>query len=416
LGGKTPNGSLLSSSALWQRGIILGLMLSAGAVSADDAFRFTAGAGVRYEDNVFRLPSSFDPQTYLGTSKKSDLIQTVNLGVNFDQTYSQQRFLVMAGVTDNRYNNFSHLSFVSKNYQAEWQWYLTSRLTGRLAADRQEALNDFRDYQGYSSRNIRTTDNRRFLADWWMQGSWHLIGGVVENRLENSQSSQAYAEASSRVRSVEAGAKYLTEANNFLSLLVRQGRGEYPGRDVDRVALLDNRFDQKELELSVGYQLTGKTTLNGRLARLEREHENLPVRDYSGTVGRLDFIWRPVPDLDINLSAGRDLVAFQATPSDPRGSYSYYANDFISLAPSWLVYAKTRLGAAFQHARRNYRGAVTPVDERNDRFNALGLTLAWMPTRTVTVSGTVGREKVTSNITAVGYTANTASVAVQATF
>lgn len=387
------------------------MLLAGGFVCADDAFRFTAGAGVRYEDNVFRLPTGNDPQTYLGTSKKSDLIQTVNLGVNFDQVYSQQRFLLMAGVTDNRYTNFSHLSFVAKNYLAEWQWYLTSRLTGRLMADRQEALNDFRDYRGYSVRNIRTTDNRRFIADWWALGNWHLVAGLGENRTNNSQS---FAEASSRIRSVEAGVKYLNEANNFVTLLARRGRGEYPGRNVDQIAFLDNRFDQREIELDVGYQVTGKSTLNGRVGRLERQHENLPVRDYSGSVGRIDYIWRPVPDLDLNFSLGRDLVAFQDLRS------SYYVNDSLSFAPSWQVYSKTRVGAVLQHAKRNYRGdVVVPLDqERNDRVNSLGLTVAWIPGRAVTVDGMLGRERLSSNIStpATAYTANFVSVSLRATF
>lgn len=403
---------MLNPSSLLHPGIAAGLVLATGLAIADDAFRFTAGAGVRYEDNVFRLPSEYDPQTYLGTSKKSDTIQTVNLGVNFDQTYSQQRFLVMAGVTDNRYRNFSHLSFVSKNYLAEWQWYLTSRLTGRLLADRNEALNDFRDYRGYSTRNIRTTDNRRLIADWWATGNWHLVAGAGENRVENSQS---YAEASSRIRSVEAGVKYLTEANNFLTLLARRGHGEYPGREVDRIAYLDNRFDQKEVELSVGYQVTGKSTLNGRIGRLERQHENLPVRDYSGTVGRVDYIWRPVQDLDLNFSVARDLVAFQDARS------SYYVNNLISVAPTWQMSPKTRIGAALQHAKRNYRGAVpmtVPVTggERNDRFNSYGLNLAWLPNRTVTVTGAVAHEKLTSSLSGVAFKANILSLSALATF
>ncbi len=379
---------------------------------ADDAFRFTAGAGIRYEDNVFRLPTEYDPQTYLGTSKKSDVVTTVNLGLGFEQTYSQQRFLVMAGITDNRYQNFSHLSFVAKNYLAEWQWYLTSRLTGRIVADRNESLNDFRDYRGYSVRNIRTTDNRRFVADWWAWGNWHLVAGVGENRVNNSQS---YAEASSRLRSAEGGVRYVSEANNSVTLLGRTGRGEYPGRAVDTVAYFDNRFDQKEVEMSVAYQVTGKSLLNGRIGRLERNHEHLPQRDYSGTVGRIDYVWRPVQDIDLNFSLARDLVAYQDARS------SYYINNLASIAPGWQMSPKTRIGAALQHARRNYRGPVpTPVPltggERNDRFNSYGLNLSWLPNRTITVTGAVTHEKLTSNLSGYAFKANVISLSAVARF
>lgn len=422
MGGKQKKiGSLLNSSALWGAGIVLGLMLSAGAVRAEDTLTFNIGAGIRHDDNIFRLPSSADAQTVLGTPKKSDSIQTTTFGLKLDKTYSQQRFLAMAGITDNRYQNYSHLSFVSKNYQAEWQWYLTSRLTGRLAADRLEALNDFRDYQGYSTRNIRTTENRRFVADWWLQGSWHLIGGVVEGRQTNSQdrlaNGLAFADASSRVRSGEAGVKYLTESGNFLTLLSRKGRGEYPGREANQVALLDNRFDQDEIELGVSYQLTGKSTLNGRLARLERQHDHFPVRDYSGTVGRLDYVWIPVANLDINFAAARDLISFQIPQPTSGFSSSYYINDRLSVAPSWHLSALTTVGAMYEQGWRDYRGAVPPsVDSRSDQTRTLGLTFGWTPNRTVSVTGSVAREKLTSNFANVGYTATMVSLAVQATF
>lgn len=397
-------------------------MLSAGAVRAQDALSFSVGAGIRHDDNVFRLPSGADAQTVLGTSQKSDWIQTATFGLKFDQTYSQQRFLAMAGITDNRYDTFSHLSFVSKNYQVEWQWYLTSRLTGKLTADRLEALNDFRDYQGYSTRNIRTTENRRFNADWWVQGSWHLIGGVVEGRQANSQdrlaSGQAFADASSRVRSGEAGVKYLTESGNFLTLLTRQGRGEYPDREADQGTFLDNRFDQDEIELGVSYRLTGKSTLNGRVARLERQHDHFPIRNYSGTVGQLDYVWMPAANLNLNFSAARDLISFQIPWTTASGSSSsYYINDRLSIAPAWHLSALTTVGARYEHGWRDYRGAVPPsVDSRSDQTRTLGLTFGWTPNRTVSVTGAVAREKLTSNFANVGYTATVVSLTGQATF
>jgi exopolysaccharide biosynthesis operon protein EpsL len=397
--------------------IFLGLMLSAGIANAQDApahgqdaLTFVVGVGIRHDDNLYRLNSDADVEALTGKSARSDQIRTVTAGIRLDEQFSQQHFLVFAGVTDNRYQTYSNLNFVAKNYQAEWQWYLTSRFTGRVAADRAQTLADFRDYQGSTSRNIVTTENRRFVADWWATGGWHLVGGAVETRQDFSQQNTTTA-ASNRLRSGEGGVRYATEGGDSVTLLERRGNGEYPDRAVDTVALLDNRFSQSETELSLGYRLSGKSALTGRLARVERSHDNVPERDYTGTVGMLDWRWEPTARLDLTLGVGRDIISYQEARS------SYYTNDRYSIVPRWAISEKTSLGLRYEHDRRNYRGAVVPiVVAREDRVRIVGLNLVWAPTTTMSVTGALQRESLTSNLSAFDYTANIASLTVQATF
>lgn len=414
---KTKTVSALRVTALRASSISLGLMLSAGFANAQevpiqrqDGLTFVVGAGIRYDDNLYRLNSDADVHALTGKSERSDQIRTVTAGVRLDEQLSQQHVLVSAGVTDNRYRTYSNLNFVAKNYQAEWQWYLTSRFTGRVAADRAQTLADFRDYQGSTSQNIVTTENRRFVADWWATGGWHLVGGAVETRQSFSQQNTTTA-ASSRLRSGEGGVRYATESGDSATLLARRGNGEYPDRAVDTVALLDNRFSQNETELSLGYRLSGKSMLTGRLARVERKHDNIPERDYTGTTGLLDWRWDPTAQIVVNLSAGRDIVSYQEAAS------SYYTNDRLSVAPTWVMSAKTSLGLRYEQNWRNYQGAVTPIAvAREDRVRVVGLNLVWDPTTTISVTGAVQREKLTSNISAFEYTANVAFLSVQARF
>jgi exopolysaccharide biosynthesis operon protein EpsL len=404
-------------TALRTSSVFLGLMLSAGITTAQevptrgpDALTFLVGAGIRHDDNIYRLNSDADVLALTGKSARSDQIRTVTAGIRLDEQYSQQHFLVAAGVADNRYQTYSNLNFVAKNYQAEWQWYLTSRFTGQVAADRAQNLADFRDYPGSTSRNVVTTENRRFVADWWATGGWHMVGGVVETRQDFSQQNTTTA-ASSRLRSGEGGVRYATESGDSVTLLERRGNGEYPDRAVDTVTLIDNRFSQNETELSLGYRLSGKSVLTGRLARVERKHDNVPVRDYTGTTGLLDWRWDPTAVIGVNFAAGRDIVSYQDATT------SYYTNDRLSIAPRWAMSAKTSLGLRYEQDRRNYQGAVTPiVVAREDRVRIVGLTLVWAPTTTVSVTGSLQRESLTSNISVFEYTANIASLTVQATF
>jgi hypothetical protein len=79
--------------------------------------------------------------------------------------------------------------------------------------------------------------------------------------------------------------------------------------------------------------------------------------------------------------------------------------------------AKTSLGLQYENDRRHYQGAVTPIAvAREDRVRVMGINLVWAPTTTVSVTGSVQREKLTSNISTFDYTDNIASLTVQATF
>lgn len=391
----------------------LGLLLAPGIACADpeDALNFTVSTAVRHDDNVFRLPSNVLPPAGLGKTSKSDRINVTTVGLKFDKAYSQQRFQFGATITDNRYDRFSNLDFEARGYQAAWLWRLTSRLSGSLKADRQQSLADFTDYRTgvATGRNVRTTENRLFNADWWLHGSWHLVGGISEVRQSNSQTFSA--DASYNLVSAEAGVKYVAESGNSLALLSRQGRGENPGRVLDPVAVLDNRFDNDEIELKLDYQITGKSGVVARVARVERKHEHFSARDYAGTAGRFDYTWKPLGKLQVLLSAGRDIASFQ----DANGSF--FVNDSVSLTPVWQIGAKTAARLKLESSRRDYRGAVTPLAvSREDRVRSMVLSLDWKPLRALTLSASLQKDRRDSSLAAFDYKATVATITAQLAF
>jgi len=402
--------TLVTSPASTSLALAFGLLLAPGIACADaeDPLSFNAGAGLRYDDNVFRLPANADPRSALGKPTKADWIQTASLGVRFDKPYAQQRVQLVAGITDNRYETLGSLNFVSRNYQAAWLWHLTSRLSGTLSADKQQTLNDFADFRG-STRNIRTTETRHADADWWLHGSWHLTGGLAENHQNNSQTFTA--DDSFVLRSAEAGVKYVAESDNAISLVTRRGHGENPDRSLDPVAQLDTRYEQNETELKLNYQLTGKSTVNGSLARVERKHEHFGARDFAGMTGRADYLWKPFGKLQFGISAGRDIAVFQDATS------SYYVNDSLSISPTWQVSAKTTAGLKLDLSRRDYRGAIAPLAaSRQDQGRSVGITLGWAPLRSVSISGSLQWERRTSTLSGFEFTDTTAALTAQLTF
>ena len=398
---------------------LLGMALGTAArADAEDPFNVLVGASLTHDDNLFRLASSTDPQLVLGQSSQSDWITTASLGLRIDKPWSLQRLQLDATATHYRYRNFSYLNFDGFDYRAAWLWELTPRLTGRLTADREESLNSYSDYRSsYTVRNTRTSENRHFDADWWLHGSWHVLGGVAEYQQRNGQ--LYAADSGYRLLSAEAGGKYVAESGSSVSLLGRNGRGDYLDRNVGPTSLYDNRFDQHEAEVRAIWLVSGKSTLDSRIAHVERKYEHLGNLDYSGTTGRLDYRWTPTGKLQVAVVAARDISSYQEYIPGIYNS-SYYVADSLSIAPIWAVGAKTSLRLKYDQSQRNFHGELSPgsaaTQQRTDKPRTLLLGLDWAPTRTLSLSGSLQWDRRSSSITGLDYNEASAAFTAQLVF
>jgi exopolysaccharide biosynthesis operon protein EpsL len=398
--------------------LVVGMAQQSARADAEDVFNVVVGASLTRDDNLFRLPPGSNPQLLLGKSSGADWITTTSLGLRIDKPWSLQRFQLDATATVYRYRSFSYLDFDGLDYRAAWRWQLTPRLTGSLTADRQQALINYADYRtNYTVRNTRTNDDRHFDADWWLHGSWHLIGGISEYQGRNTQTFNAQDDF--RLNSAEAGAKYVAESGSSVSLLGRSGRGDYLNRVVGPGSLYDNHFDQHEAELRASWLVSGKSNLDGTLSHVERRHEHFANLDYSGTTGRLDYRWTPTGKLQVDFVAARDIASYQDL--SPYGYQStYYVADSLSIAPLWQVGAKTALRLRYDQSQRDFRGDMSPSlllpYQRNDKPRTLLLGIDWAPTRTLSVSGTLQWDRRSSNITGLDYNEASAGFTAQLAF
>lgn len=401
-------------SALWRQGILaLPLLLSSLSVQADtdDTVQLNVGASVQYDSNLFRLSPDADPETLLGTSSKSDRISTLSAGLKFSKPYSLQRFEFDATAIDYRYQNFDYLDFTALNYAAAWRWTLTPSFHGNLTARQNEALNSFADYKGYNNLNIRTENDLRFDAAFEVDGVWRLLAAVGKTRRTNSK--VFVQEGDNQTTTLDGGVRYAFPSGSSLTYTVRTGLGEYTNRSQPiPVALLDNRFDTIENEVRLIWLLTGKTTLDGRVAYLERNHEHYSGRDYSGVVGNLGIDWEITGKTRLALSLAHDLASYQSVSS------SYTSTDRVSVAPYWQIDAKTGLRLRYEYAQRKYLGAIasTPMNGREDVLRSGQIALEWQPYRSLLVSTSLQSDRRTSNQSGQDYDAYMISVSAQASF
>lgn len=380
--------------------LLLGTFLPAAALAnPDDPFTIVAGVSTTHDSNLFRLPAGMSVPVP-GKTSRSDTITAAFAGVRLDKPYSLQRLQFDFTGTRYTFQNFDYLNFTGYDYRAAWLWSLTPNLTGSFSADRREALVNYADFVNPTVRNVQVVENRRAAADWRVSGGWHLLGAASEMKLRNSTAFLAVGDFMQD--SLEGGVQYVAPSDSALALVQRESWGEYRNRALDVANRLDTNYKQHETELQGRWKLTGKSTVDGKLAWQKREHENFPERDFSGAVGMLRYLWLPTAKLQLAVQAGRELYSFQET--NPAYPSSYIVAKYASLAPSWQITEKTSVRARYELSQRQYEGALSaaPV-QREDKVRSAQIGATWRAARSLEINGTLTHERRNSNVADLDY-------------
>ena len=281
---------------------------------------------------------------------------------------------------------------------------MTPRITGTLSTDRAESQVSFSDTQDLQ-RNVTVTTVRNFTVDGWLFGGWHLLGGLSETTTETSR--VLLSSPSSTVTSGELGLRYVAASQSSIAVMRRSRNGVNAGQAVDPVNFIDSGFTVMESELQASWVASGKSTLNGRLTRIERRHEHVPQRDFSAVAGELGLAWKPAGKLAVTLSALRAVAPFT-----PDTGISYRVDDTLSFAPAWQISEKTTLRLRAFRQVTDYLGAVIPVagSARRDTLRSIEFGADWAPFAKVNLSANLRRDQRSSTDAAFKYDATVASV------
>ncbi|KIO49453.1 XrtB/PEP-CTERM-associated polysaccharide biosynthesis outer membrane protein EpsL [Nitrosospira sp. NpAV] len=413
--------------------IMLPLPLSAQALRADvkalnpppRVLSLSVGTNFMYDSNVFRLSPVIDPVLLTGQSTKADQILVTTAALTLYKNFGQQRIEATGSIVDNRYQNFDFLNFVGKNYTAAWHWRLTPYFHGTLSSSHREALNNFANLTGFvnsSNRNLRTDDNYRFEGIFELTRSWHLLGGVSHTTVRNSR--LTVQDFDNKVLSADGGIRYSLPSGTTLTYRVRTGEGDFFKREVpDAVNLFDTRFEEMEHGLQLVWPVTIKTSINARIAHLDRKHDHFHQRDFSGLIGNFDINWDVTSKTRLTASFARELGNFQTAARFQLAQFQTFSSSFAatnrySLTPIWQITAKTALRLRYDYMTRDFHGAIVPLptDDRADSQHSGSIILDWQPVNTVSLSASLQRDHRTSNLKTYEYDNIAASITAKLNF
>jgi hypothetical protein len=180
----------------------------------------------------------------------------------------------------------------------------------------------------------------------------------------------------------------------------RKGNGEYSGLPSTAAPL--RNFTDLEHEFSFELTSAGSTTVQGRVAHLERKRDDSATSEFSGVVGRINANWILTGKTRIDVGFIRELASYLPMAVIP----SYSEGERIYISPVWKPTEKTAVRLRLDQGVRRYKGTLDPGNEgRRDTLSQGGVSFEWEPLRSITLIALLGYDKRSSNIPNIDYKA-----------
>lgn len=386
------------------------LALACLSAKADElnTLEFLASETLTRDSNVFRLSDSTNTQALLGNSNRADTVALTSAGLKLHKSYGLQRVEFEVNAEDHHYSRYSNLDFTALNYLGALRWSVTPALHGNLTTDRREYVDNAADVQSTGQVNHRTDRSTALDAEYELGAAWRLIGGVFER---SSISSQPLTfEGNSRLHGAEVGVRYVYASGTAMAYRFKSSKGDYPGRTLSN--FFASNFRDNEHEFRLDWAPTGKTTVQARLARFERQHDGLPARDFSGTTGRAELAWAVTGKTSVNAGFASELGSYQTTDS------SYFQGTRLYVGPTWKPTEKTAIRVRYEHGTRNFKQPLPGFagSNRKDTTNTGSLAFEWQVLRALKLIATLQRDVRQSNAPGFDYKSSAVGVSALISF
>lgn len=359
--------------------------------------QFRAISGLERESNPRRTTSG-------GTS---DTLLLLGVGVAADARFGLQRVRADVEANTYRYDRDSSRNYNVLNYALAWDWSITPRFRGVLAADRKQYRDVATDPATLANVVGRRTQRTELAEGVWEAGSSLRLAGSVSHSKVSSTAPVTW-DASPEVTSARVGVGYELPSGTSVYLRHRRGNGEYtdpaPGTTF-------GEFDENETDVVLKWPITAKTSIDARLGHLRRKHDVAPQSDFSGAVGSGVVTWEATAKTRLQAGVTRDL----SSTAQAAGGHVRHNRFFVG--PLWRATEAIAVNVRYDRLAREWKGVPAGTSEfgRDETFRMLSASVEWAPRRWLAVTGYVRGERHKSNLNS-GYRNTTVGAAVKAFF
>jgi len=358
-----------------------------------DTLQFRVGAGIERDSNVLRAPTAV-----------SDTVATASVGARIDKQISLQRILLDIEAATFRHQDLSSLNYSTLNYNAAWNFAITPSFRGVLSADRRQNR-DFTNATGGVTESFIRTERSEVLKGTYTTGAGWLAQAGLSHRQSISENPRSL-EATPSVNSVSVGLGRELRSGTSLIGEFRQGKGSYENVGAG------SDFTEREYALVARYPVSVRTVIEGRIGRLDREHDAAPQRDFSGAIGSLRASWEITAKTRLTGGVSRDLGSYEfGNGGSVRGTRFF-------IEPVWKPTEKTAVRLRYQRETRDWDvpGGGTIDAGRSDRLNSASAAFDWEVRRNLLVTTALRSERRSSNVAGFDFKATIVSLGARFTF
>jgi exopolysaccharide biosynthesis operon protein EpsL len=363
--------------------LILLFSWPACGVLAEEGDRFTPYVTYSHmrDSNLFRVSGDAEAQAILGTTETADTVHRYTAGFKTDLPVERQRFRLDANVDKTKFDRFDFLDNTGGKGRAVWDWRVGNHWNGDLGYTYTRNISEFVEFQ-QAVKDIRTQDGYFVSAAHLFHPSWQAR--AAGSKTDTGHSADSQRTLNQDATGMELGLHYTSPKGSRTGLTVKRRRVEFPEREVVSGSLFDNGYREWEYSAVLDWALTGKSWLKGRAGYTDREHDQLPARDFSGATGRLTHDWQPTGKLRLETSLWREISAYEDYTA------SYIVEQGAGLAPSWRPTALIGVGVPLSRKKREFKGdpgfALSGLPVREDKVRTYGINLTYQPWRKVDLS------------------------------
>ena len=300
-----------------------------------------------------------------GPAPQSDFIERVEIGTHVNFQLSRQKFSGALSLSDNRHQRFSERNTEGRAHHLRWDSEIGRTL---VAAVEGRSISDQAPIQtGLITATQRDQDIASASLNWKFHPNYSVVNQVSKTNtrfrgVENS-SEAVLAGLNRDDESSHIGVEYHPGTGSSLALLLKESNGRFPIRQITGPGeSVSNDFDQNETELLGKWKISDITSMTLSLSSVQRDHDEVQSRDFSGTNYRVEVFFKPTIKTNFNLLWGKQIVGISdATNSDALARQLF-------LAMSMKITEKVLLKLAYRPQNLQFGGTdglnTSPRTER----------------------------------------------------
>jgi hypothetical protein len=387
-------------------GLLIAISHNTASAESKTGFLPFASFSHTYDSNLLNRPNQG-----VGAAPQSDQINRFEFGTHINFQLSRQQFSGMVSFSDSRHAEFEERNVQGNAYRLRWDSEIGKTL---VLAVEGSAISDQAPIQtGQVLAVERDQDNLTSSLTWNFHPEYAVLSQIsrTETRFLGPENSNniTFADLNRDDELASIGLEFHPGTGSSIAILQKKSSGNFPIRQITGpMQSVSNDFDQNETELLTKWNYSEITTVKLSLSSVQREHREMPARDFSGSNYRLELLYKPTEKTSFTASWAKQIIGI----SDVTNSDALARQFFLSM--NMQVASKTMFRLGYLPQKLQFDGTDgLSTQARTEKLKETSLNIEHKLTERATLGALLRNRSRDSSLSNADYSANSFSVFVK---